>query len=805
MLVRDEKTRQEKTVTATKHSPLPFKTKGENLLALLSLITTAKILPLYFFSAHEWRTNPTEILTAIEKIIGLKKPLVVRSSAKNEDTELSSNAGRFLSLINISGKGELERAINQVISSYQSDNGLNQVLIQPMLTNVKLSGVAFGYDPNTAAPYFILNYDDKSGKTDTVTSGAISDLKLVIHHHRAPVDHQSPTGKVIQLIKELATFYGTYFLDIEFAIDDSDQLYLFQVRPLIFEQKLTDPIDDHTKLVQQIADKIKIAIQPHPYLLGEKTVFGIMPDWNPAEIIGVRPKPLSLTLYRELITNAIWAYQRDNYGYRNLRSFPLLADFLGLPYIDVRVSFNSFIPKTLPDDIANRLVDYYIQKLISYPSLHDKVEFDIVFSCYTFDLRERLNILKNHGFDESDCHEIYTSLITLTKNIIDHDLGLWRKDLERVHKLEARREQLFNSNLDEVTTLYWLIEDCKRYGTLPFAGLARAGFIAVQILKSMVNVGILTSEQYNEFLASTDSITSQMQIDLKTLDRDEFLKKYGHLRPGTYDILSPRYDDEPNLYFDWENIKLQNAAHSEDKEKFQLSLSQLQRIRQHLQLEGFNVDVIDLMNFMKSAIEAREFSKFIFTKNVSDFLKLLEKFCEKNGISKEDAAYIQVSDILSLYSTSNHHRSVLLESIQKGKQQHQHTRSINLPPLITAEKDVWSFELHHNSPNFITHKTYRGKVISQINNPEELRQAIVMIESADPGYDWIFSYDIGAFVTMYGGINSHMAIRAGELGIPAVIGVGQSLYNRLSKATMLSLDCANQKIIDISDEKTFSY
>ena len=70
-----------------------------------------------------------------------------------------------------------------------------------------------------------------------------------------------------------------------------------------------------------------------------------MPDWNPAEIIGVRPWPLSLSLYRELITDAIWAYQRDNYGYQNLRSFPLLVSFHGLPYIDVRVSFNSFVPR----------------------------------------------------------------------------------------------------------------------------------------------------------------------------------------------------------------------------------------------------------------------------------------------------------------------------------------------------------------------------------------------------------------------------------------------------------------------------
>ena len=92
-----------------------------------------------------------------------------------------------------------------------------------------------------------------------------------------------------------------------------------------------------------------------------------MPDWNPAEIIGVRPRPLALSRYRQLITDSIWAYQRDNYGYRNLRSFPLLTSFASQPYIDVRVSFNSFIPRDLPAKLAELLVNHYIARLCETP------------------------------------------------------------------------------------------------------------------------------------------------------------------------------------------------------------------------------------------------------------------------------------------------------------------------------------------------------------------------------------------------------------------------------------------------------
>ena len=161
-----------------------------------------------------------------------------------------------------------------------------------------------------------------------------------------------------------------------------------------------------------------------------------MPDWNPAEIIGIRPRPLALSLYRELVTDSIWAYQRHNYGYRNLRSFPLMPHFCGLPYIDVRVSFNSFIPADLGEGLATRLVDYYVDRLLAEPTLHDKVEFEIVFSCYTLDLPERLARLGEAGFSKDERVDIADSLRRLTSRIVHPREGLWQSDAARIDTLE---------------------------------------------------------------------------------------------------------------------------------------------------------------------------------------------------------------------------------------------------------------------------------------------------------------------------------------------------------------------------------
>ena len=74
----------------------------------------------------------------------------------------------------------------------------------------------------------------------------------------------------------------------------------------------------------------------------------------------------------------------------------------------------------------------------------------------------------------------------------------------------------------------------------------------------------------------------------------------------------------------------------------------------------------------------------------------------------------------------------------------------------------------------------------------KLKNKIIFIENADPGYDWIFAYKIKALVTKFGGINSHMAIRCAELSIPAVIGCGEQIYSELTnkKKNNIFIDCS---------------
>ena len=778
-------------------STFSFSTKAGTLALLQNVrLTSARIAPLVRFTVADWRQDRESCLAQISTFLGAV-PWIVRSSCQLEDGISKSNAGAFLTLPDVSAAG-LESAVEQVIASYGEAVAADELLVQPMLQNVVRSGVAFSHDPNTCAPYRVVNWSE-GGDTTSVTEGRGGRTwqGAVLSPFMPPPEL---TG-VVALLDELLELFDGVPMDCEFAVTSAltpdpspaggsgeQILWLLQVRPLVMPAVSESP-ESQAQRLTLIAEKVARGMRPHPFLMGRRTVYGVMPDWNPAEIIGIRPKPLALSLYRELVTDAIWAYQRHNYGYRNLRSFPLMPHFFGLPYIDVRLSFNSFIPADLDDGLAGRLVDHYIDRLLAEPTLHDKVEFEIVFSCYTLDLPQRLKKLAEAGFSEKERTVIADSLRQLTNRIVHPRDGLWRADAAKLETLSARREALLASDADPLERIYWLLEDAKRYGTLPFAGLARAGFVAVQMLRSLVSVGVFSPADYDAFMASVSTVSGQLGRDRAMLDKSTFLARYGHLRPGTYDILSPRYDEAPELYFDWS----QRSSLPEPTKPFALTLPQMREIVKLLEAHGLHPDGVGLFDFLQAGIELRELAKFHFTRNLSDALSLAGAYGEQWGFSREDMAFCGIEALQELHVAAADPRDLLTRAIEQGKVRYRETLTVALPPVIASPEDTWAFEWPETAPNFITQKQVTAPVAG-CEKRERLAGAIVCIPNADPGFEWLFAYPIAGLITAWGGTNSHMAIRAGEMGLPAVIGAGEVLYRRWSQATRLHLDSAGRRV-----------
>ncbi len=775
------------------------KTKAQMLNCIKKNLKNINVLPMYILHSSHFFQNRETCLQEIKNFFR-SDLLIVRSSSKIEDTVQFSNAGKFKSVLNVlNEENALSKAIETVYQSYKIDSD-EEILIQPMLRDIIKSGVVFTADINTYAPYYIVNYKD-GNDTEAVTSGMTDKLKTFISYKYAPIAlEDTDMKKLIETCKVIEGFLGMDALDIEFAIDAWHNIYILQVRAIAIGYKNLCNRLNLDKPLEKIYKKIIKLNKSHPFLLGDKTCFGVMPDWNPAEILGVRPGKLAVTLYKELITDNIWAHQRSDYGYRDLTMHPLMVLFCGIPYIDTRITFNSFVPKKLNDKIANKLVNYYLSCLENYPPYHDKIEFNIVYSCYYLGLPQKLKKLLKYGFNENEIKRIEFSLLEITNKIIHPEKGLYKTDLEKIEILNCNYEKIVSSDISMIDKIYWLIENCKLYGTLPFAGIARAGFIAVQFLKSFVEMNIITKIEYSNFMNSLNTINTQLRDDLKKLKlnqitKKEFEKKYGHIRPGTYDIMSLRYDEDFDYYFG--DYKIDDES---NLEKLSLSDLQLEKIQIELEENGLEINSKELLSFIIEAIEGREYVKFAFTRSVSEILKLIGCLGKRLSIEKQDLAYLDIMDIKQLYSDLYYDdlKKVLLDSIEKNKRQYQYAKHMKLPSLIIEPRDIYHYYLLDEEPNFIGMKKVRGEIVVEHDiHKISCQGKIVFIQAADPGYDFLFSKGIKGLVTQFGGVNSHMAIRCAELGIAAVIGAGEKNYDKWMKYSKIEIDCLRKNVLSI--------
>ena len=113
-------------------------------------------------------------------------------------------------------------------------------------------------------------------------------------------------------------------------------------------------------------------------------------------------------------------------------------------------------------------------------------------------------------------------------------------------------------------------------------------------------------------------------------------------------------------------------------------------------------------------------------------------------------------------------------------------------------QDIYEYDEKENKTNFISNKSVFGEAYLIKNLKKfKINQKIVLIESADPGYDFIFNHNIKGLITKYGGVNSHMSIRCAELKIPAAIGVGNYKFNKILNKKII-LECGSKKIIEVN-------
>ena len=191
-----------------------------------------------------------------------------------------------------------------------------------------------------------------------------------------------------------------------------------------------------------------------------------MPDWNPAEIIGRCPTPLAFSIYKRLITNKSWSKAREIMGYKKLGETNLMISLGGQPYIDTRLSFNSFLPSGLSKNTSIKLVNSWIKNLINKPNNHDKIEFNVATTCFNFNFKNQVKDLNKNILSEKE--------ISNFKNFHKKQfISFFEKEdkyknientIKKIELLKLKQKKYSNK-----TKLSELIIYCINLGVIPFS------------------------------------------------------------------------------------------------------------------------------------------------------------------------------------------------------------------------------------------------------------------------------------------------------------------------------------------------
>lgn len=751
-------------------------------LHLLELMEPRSFRTLPFFSmgTDEWDSGSEVLIQAILDA-DLGPMVVVRSCAALEDAVVHEPPGFFDSVLDVkTNPTELSLAIEKVIASYArrpKDVGpRHKIIIQRQLRTPILCGVC--RVGSADGGYIEIDYDDTLGRTDAVTAGLKSKRAyLSPYTELLPF----PWDRIRQCADELREHFSPPFF-VEFAVDATGNPTVFQIRPDRRSQQ--SPDGELQPSYEQLEDAAAVAETFGP--------LSNMADWNPAEMLGLRPMPLDISLYDELIMRGAWADGRVSIGWCEPSELNLMAVVAGRPYVKLALSLQSLLPQGLPQRLVARLVSDRLAVLSADRQLHDKVEFRLMWSALAFDQEEVDRDLRGRGFSPEEVQQLFSALRTVTRKAIEAAPHLLKADRLGITHLNAQREKLtvdvaHIKPTEAAQTIRAAMRVCQTHGTVPFSRQARLAFTFRYIINHLVERGSVRADAVALWQSRLNTVARKLSLDLArvhngTRTKKYFLGRYGHLRPNTYNLEALRYDERP-----LPAVEVPEFIPGRPRVP-----GKCERLAEILADLGTTVSQSQFWTAAAGAYKGREEMKFAFSALLSDMLRMLADIGNAAGLERCELRRLHVNDLLTAleqsHSWSDFRRLVgARPSVPEPLWQR-----MRLPDVIFSSGDLHVVSDPDIRPTFVGDQVAMGvpRLVhgDSLTELSSLAGTIVAIETPDPGYDWVFAQRLGGLVSAYGGEFSHMGLRCAEFGVPAVLGCGPSLFASLVNASNVKLD-----------------
>ncbi|WP_412471156.1 PEP/pyruvate-binding domain-containing protein [Halobacteriovorax sp. RT-2-4] len=679
--------------------------------------------------------------------------LAVRSSATGEDSKENSFAGQNSTFLYVNNDTDLEHAIENCFNSIHkesskayrkhflgSDKEVPMNVVVQRMIDPSYSGVYFSKDPRGKYKTWMLEYIDGVG--EDLVSGKRTPIILSEEDSQSEHITQDQVKEIVAFANLVEDKYQDDF-DIEWAIDKAGKVYLLQARPITAKASITNL----KKLAHDELERLSHSFSDDTVWDGQTFA-----EWT------VSPTTLTTQIWSE-------SFKKDQAFDKALRKLGYVG-FKGNESIMDEVFGRNYINLSKLGQMYFGPIPYSIEPM---PRPHLKFHFSKITPKVLFSTPQTMWRMLKVGL----------SINTHRQEVIDQA----SKELLEITTISKRpndpsiykdwSEEDINGRLSKEITIFsnrtlewpYILISLTETTIQTLISLLKSIYSeqeADQMIKKWSGAGI-NSETYNMGLYFKKACA-------KPNVRPLFLARYGHRGPGELDLSAKRWSEiGDDAFYDYPLEKYVQDKNSHSFIDVEAEIMGMRSFKKTLILEEWKI--------LKQLLELREKWKMAILRPYAHIRFLaLEKARRINLEDENDIFFLTKEEILSFESS-------MLELIKERKERAALFKNFNFSTVTSLQeiKAVIDGKEDSSSNDLIgeglSSGVVRGKIVV-VSNPASWKEidwpqnAIVVAQSTDPGWTPVFTKASGIIVER-GGVLSHCAIVAREMGIPAVSGIKQ--------------------------------
>lgn len=693
-----------------------------------------------------WILKPGDDIETFLQIFSpsLDNPLVVRSSALDEDSETSSGAGIYASFLNITNREALKIAILDCLASYdssvareyrqqrQEDEKSMAVIVQKQIKGM-FSGVAFSRNPVNQLEDCVC-IEALLGNGLQIVSGQVTPEEYRVYFPTEKIEGEGKIPEdiilnVAKISREIEDIYHGIPQDIEWT-HDGEKLWLLQTRPITTLQPLW------TRKIA--AEVIPGVIRPLTWSINQPLTCGVWGDIFTI-VLGKRAKNLDFN------ETATLHYHRAYFNATLLGNIFLL---MGLPAESLEFLTRGAKMNKPPLKVTLLNLSGLWSLFLKEWNLDQEFakDYDRYFAPILDELRE---ILPENLSNLELLIRIDNILLSLKKATYYSILAPLSLALRQTI-LKVSLEDLDNTKIPEilsVNSLQKIAQETRNLLPIDFLELNNSASLFAYLAE----------------IPDGESVLAQL---------DDWLDNYGYLSQIATDISMPRWQEdlqpirEMFTKFIFQNSQPQAYQENPNYPTYSYQNLWLEDVQKRLNLKGKVTEI---------------YSKLLAHLRYS-FLALEAQWLENNIlIDSGDIFFLKLDEIKAFIKNSDS-KINLIDLIQQRKLQWQESKKIeHLPYLIYGNSPSINkvSQLVPLSPECRltgigasagiiegTVKVLRS--LTQTSNID--KNTILVVPYTDAGWSTTLA-QAGGLIVEVGGKLSHGAIIAREFGIPAVMDI----------------------------------